>query len=117
MYNKRSIGKEYEDLAIVYLENNGYEILERNFYSKQGEIDIIARENEYLVFVEVKYRNNNKIGHSLEAITHSKKQRIIKTAKYYIYKKFYGKCPLARVDVVAIQDKEVLLVKDAFWIG
>ena len=50
------IGTAYEEQAVLFLEKEGYEILERNFHSYHGEIDIIAREDEYLVFVEVKYR-------------------------------------------------------------
>ena len=60
--NKRKIGGQYEDLAAAYLREQGYEILERNYRDRLGEIDVIAREAGYLVFVEVKYRKDQRSG-------------------------------------------------------
>ena len=74
-YNKRQIGTEKEKLAGAYLEQNGYEIIEYNFRCKQGEIDIVAKDGEYLVFCEVKYRSNIKKGTPFEAVDY-KKQRV-----------------------------------------
>ena len=54
--NRRETGSRYEKQAAVYLEQKGYEILEMNFRCRRGEIDLVARDGEYLVFVEVKYR-------------------------------------------------------------
>ena len=61
--NKRRTGTEYERRAGAYLEERGYEILEYNFRCRMGEIDIIARDGEYLVFCEVKYRLDARSGH------------------------------------------------------
>lgn len=116
MYNKRSIGNEYENKAVQYLKNNGYSIIERNFYSKQGEIDIIAKEGEYLVFVEVKYRSSMDKGHPVDAVNFLKKNRIIKTAKYYMYKKQISEYQAIRFDVIALLGDDVKLIKDAFWV-
>ena len=58
--NKRAAGADKEQLAARYLVDNGYTVLERNFRNKTGEIDIIAKKDNYIVFVEVKYRSNNK---------------------------------------------------------
>ena len=115
IYNKRSIGNEYEDRAVSYLENSGYVIVERNFYCKQGEVDIIAKDKEYLVFVEVKYRRDTKKGYPTEAVNYRKKQRIIKAAKYYLYKNGYDNQSV-RFDVISITGNEIELIKDAFWI-
>ena len=56
--NKREIGSGYEEMAAAYLIEQGYKIVVRNFSGRRGEIDIIARDGEYLVFVEVKYRRD-----------------------------------------------------------
>ena len=58
--NNRSVGAEYEKIAMSYLEKQGYEIIECNFFCSYGEIDVIAKDKEYLVFLEVKYRKNTK---------------------------------------------------------
>ena len=62
MYKRNFFGKIGEDLAVEYLRSKGYEILERNFLCKQGEIDIIALDKNYLVFIEIKARTSNKYG-------------------------------------------------------
>lgn len=116
MYNKRKIGNEYETKAIEFLKNNGYRIIDRNFYCKQGEIDIIAKNDNYLVFIEVKYRKDMDKGHPVEAIDYKKKNRIIKSAKYYMYKNNIIDGQGIRFDVVAILGENIELIKDAFWI-
>ena len=65
IFNKRTIGADKEQLAARYLDDNGYTVLERNFRNKTGEIDIIAKKDNYIVFVEVKYRSNNKYGYGI----------------------------------------------------
>ena len=66
--NKREVGAAYEEAAAVFLEKNGVRILERNFRCRQGEIDLIGRDGEYLVFFEVKYRKNADAGLPAEAV-------------------------------------------------
>ena len=61
--NKRQAGAEYEARAAEWLEQQGLCILERNFYCRQGEVDLVAEDGAYLVFVEVKYRRDNRAGH------------------------------------------------------
>ena len=60
--NRRETGSRYEKQAAVFLEQKGYEILEMNFRCRRGEIDLVARDGEYLVFVEVKYRADLRCG-------------------------------------------------------
>ena len=67
-FNRRAIGTEYETLACEYLTRHGYQILCRNFRCRQGEIDIIARDRDYLVFIEVKYRRDEHEGDPAEAV-------------------------------------------------
>lgn len=112
--NKRETGGCYEEMAAAYLEKEGYHILERNYYTRQGEIDIIARDSSYLVFIEVKYRNDSKKGDPSEAVTYQKQQKIIKSARYYLYKHNLSEdCP-CRFDVVSILKDQIQLIKNAF---
>lgn len=101
-------------MAEAYLRSQGYEILEKNFYSHFGEIDIIAREGRYLVFLEVKYRRNNGSGLALEAVSQRKRQRIFRTARYYLYKNGLTEETPCRFDVVAIQGGDIAVIKNAF---
>ena len=76
----RRMGAFWERQAAEYLEQKGYQILERNFCSYFGEIDIIARQGDYLVFVEVKYRREGSPVHALESIDSGKQRRKIRPA-------------------------------------
>lgn len=116
MLNKRQIGTNKEKIAAEYLKNNGYEILEHNFYASNGEIDIIARENDYLVFIEVKYRFNDKYGLGYEAVTKKKQMTIYKVAQFYMYKNKISFDSKVRFDVVSIDGKDVQILKNAFII-
>lgn len=114
--NKRKVGSEYEKKAVMYLLSNGYEIIEQNFFCRYGEIDIIARNEGYLVFVEVKYRKNDRFGMPQESVSLPKQKKIIGCARYYCYKnKTESDCPI-RFDVVAILGNDVQLIKNAFMI-
>lgn len=88
MYLKKQIGKIGEDISCKYLKENNYLIHKRNFRCKQGEIDIIAYDNnlKQLVFIEVKTRSNAKYGRPCEAVNYFKKNHIISVSKYYNYK-------------------------------
>ena len=67
--SRRAVGTHYEEEAARYLEQQGYQILERNFFSRYGEIDLIAKDEDTLVFVEVKYRSGASFGDPAEAVT------------------------------------------------
>ena len=112
-YNKRQIGTEKEKLAGAYLEKNGYKIIEYNFRCRQGEIDIIARDGEYLVFCEVKYRSDMSKGTPLEAVDYKKQRVISRCALFYIMKQRLGDVP-CRFDVVSITNQEIQVIKNAF---
>ena len=111
--NKRELGSAYERLAGTYLENQGYEILEYNVYSRSGEIDIVARDGAYIVFVEVKYRSDDKYGEPLEAVSFSKQRTISKCALSYLKKHRLWDVPV-RFDVIGILGNEITLIKNAF---
>jgi len=78
-------GQAGEDLASEVLVRNRYRILEKNYHSRFGEIDIIAEKNRIIHFIEVKYRKNQGFGLPQEFVTKSKINKILKTAKIYLY--------------------------------
>ncbi len=83
-------GNYGEDLACIFLKRNGYKIIDRNFRIQGGEIDIIARDKEYLVFVEVKTRWSHEYGLPSESMTPWKIKALLKTAKFYVNKIKWG---------------------------
>lgn len=108
------IGKKYETQAAEFLEKQGYLILERNFQCRQGEIDLIGKEGEYLCFIEVKYRKNSNYGTPLEVVTKAKQRKISKTALYYLAKEGYPEDTPCRFDVVGMTSDQTELVRNAF---
>ena len=112
--NKRQVGTQYESMAVQYLTEAGYHILERNFRCRTGEIDIIAKDGAYLVFVEVKYRASAACGSALEAVDYRKQQSILRVAQDYMVSHGYGTQTNCRFDVVAIQGTEITLIQNAF---
>ena len=110
MQNKK-LGNLGEEIAVNYLKEQGLKILETNFYCRQGEIDIIAKEKDEIVFVEVKTRTSKTFGNPVDAITSVKKLHIYKTARYYLYK-YHLKNVGIRFDVV-----EVLLEEGNFKVN
>ena len=112
--NRRETGTQYEERAAEYLIAQNYQILERNYRIRSGEIDIIARDVTVLVFIEVKYRKNDESGNPLEAVDIRKQRKIIKVARYYLYQKKYGDVP-CRFDVIGICGSHIEHIKDAFW--
>lgn len=116
--NKRKLGAEYEELAVNYLLNRGYVILERNYRCKFGEIDIIARQKTgndiFLIFIEVKYRKNLRKGNPFEAVNIQKQRIIKKVAEYYLLTKGYSFSENIRFDVVGITGNKIELIQNAF---
>lgn len=117
MFNKVETGIYGQNIAKKHLLDKGMSLLEANFRSRQGEIDLIMQDGEYVVFVEVKYRRNLKYGLPREAVGTSKQKKILKAANYYIYLKASEQN--YRFDVVEIlETKEgtyVNHIENAFW--
>lgn len=103
--NKRRFGIIGEKIAQNYLKNKGYEIIENNFYTKIGEIDIISKINNYIVFVEVKTRNNLEYGTPAMAVDLVKKRHIKNAAKIFLQINNLNNC-IVRFDVVEIIIKD-----------
>ena len=96
-----ALGKTGEDLACAELERRGYEIVERRYRLRAGEIDIVARDGPTLVFVEVKARESHEFGDAAEAVTPFKRRRLTQLAVAYMARHHLSNCP-CRFDVVAI---------------
>ncbi len=114
MENKRSIGNEKENLAALYFSQTGYDIVEKNFYSRFGEIDLIVKKEDTLVFAEVKYRKNESRGNPLEAVNVRKQKRICRAALYYLSRHHLSVDTPCRFDVVAITGDEITHIENAF---
>ncbi len=116
--NRRKIGMEQEERACQHLTERGVRIRERNFRCRQGEIDIIGCEKEYLVFFEVKYRRDDSRGNAAEAVGFRKQRKICRVSDYY--RMIHG-CPSdtpVRFDVIAMDGGRIEWIRDAFsYIG
>ena len=113
---KNIFGTKNEIIAANYLKLKNYQILEMNYKNKIGEVDIVAKDNNYLVFVEVKGRYSRKFGDPTEAVNFTKQQKIRSVAELYLIKnkKTNSNC---RFDVVAVLgegDAEIRHIIDAF---
>lgn len=107
--NKRQIGTRYEQYAADYLEKHGYQIIEKNYRNRYGEIDLIAYKepdkmspNGTVVYVEVKYRSSEACGSPLEAVDVRKQKKISKTAQWHYADFGYQKEMACRFDVIAV---------------
>jgi len=114
----KSFGNLGEDIAAGHLKEQGYKVLDRNFRSSQGEIDIVAEETDILVFVEVKNYSFRSFGMPLGAVRKSKRENMIHAARTYLHKKNI-KNRFCRFDVLSIYwessgNRKIELIKDAF---
>ncbi|WP_425449593.1 YraN family protein [Dethiothermospora halolimnae] len=116
--NKRVKGNIGEDIAIEYLEKNGYKIIDRNFSSRFGEIDIIARKDYIVAFIEVKTRSSIKYGNPYEFVDKNKQRKIGKTALYYIKinNLINTQFSFDIMEVFLKEQNKINHIKDAFWI-
>lgn len=105
MYQSHETGKIGEELAAKYLLEKNYKIIERNFSCKQGEIDIIALDKEYYVFVEVKTRTNEHYGKPKDAVDEKKKKHIYFSTQYYVKFKHIENEPI-RIDIIEVYKRK-----------
>ena len=113
MTNNRETGSRYEEKAREFLEEKGFTILEKNFRTRLGEIDLIGKEKEYLVFIEVKHRKNASCGLPEEAVNYKKQRTICRVSDVYRMKHRLGEVPM-RFDVVADLNGKMELFSNAF---
>ena len=107
-----------QQAAEDFLIQKGYAILQRNYRAATGEVDLIARDGAYFVFIEVKARNSAKYGLPREAVTSGKQKKIIRTAQHYLARYQLTDVDI-RFDVVEVvwRDGKVFIehLEDAFW--
>lgn len=120
--NREEVGKLGEELARKFLKKRGYRIRETNFHCRGGEIDIVAQQKDYLVFIEVRTKSSLEFGTPEESITQSKKEKLVASALAYI-NAHQNLPPLWRIDVVAIEvnqkgkAKRIELIQNAIQPG
>jgi putative endonuclease len=114
---KKELGRKGEDLALRFLKKRGYRIIEQNYVCKMGEMDLIAKEKDTLVFIEVKTRTSMDFGPPQLAVTSWKQRQLSKVALYFLKEKKIEDVK-ARFDVVAILltagGEEIELIRNAF---
>jgi putative endonuclease len=108
-------GADSEERAAAYLAERGLAIVSRNYRTRLGEIDLVAREGEVLVFVEVRMRAEGHFGGALESITPRKQRRIAAAAGLYLRQ--FARPPRCRFDVVAMEYGDIRWLKGAFEAG
>lgn len=112
--NTREQGAQKEEQVCACLLSKGVRICERNFRCRQGEIDIIGYDGEYLVFFEVKYRSSGSKGTAAEAVGYAKQKKICRVADYYRMVHHCMEDTPIRFDVVAVDGETINWVKNAF---
>lgn len=112
------IGKQVESLACEHLQQQGLQLVDRNFRSRQGELDLVMQEGATLVFVEVRYRRNARFGSGADSVTRTKQDKLVKTALYYLQHHPRYAHWQTRFDVVSVstsnQQPHFEWIKDAF---
>lgn len=108
--NKRVQGEYFENLALKFLEEKGFQLIEKNYYSHFGEIDLILKKDNLIIFVEVKERSNQKFGNGFEAISRKKLKKIFLSAKEFIVAKKLQNFNI-RFDAIAFDEND-----KCYWI-
>lgn len=112
-------GANWEKTAESFLRSHGLKLLQRNFSSRFGEIDLIMEDEKTIVFIEVKYRANNQHGSGADAVTFHKQGRISRTAAWFLAKNPHRAEQFCRFDVISIDhirtDQGISWIKDAFY--
>jgi len=109
------IGRAGEEFAAGFVESRGLEILERNYRTREGEIDIVARDNKVIVFIEVKTRLSDSCGLPIEAIDEKKQEKIKEIAELYLVNRDLSD-PEVRFDVFTIRFDNEMGKWTARWI-
>ncbi|MCC5944182.1 MAG: YraN family protein [Bernardetiaceae bacterium] len=116
--HSKAIGTYYENLALEYLLNKGYQLLERNYRYKRSEIDIIASKEDVLVFIEVKFRRSDAFGMPEESVSDAQAERILEAAEDFIENRLPSQDDI-RFDIIAILKRqnqiEIKHFEDAFY--
>lgn len=111
-------GSEAEDFACKYLQNQGLTLIERNFSSRRGELDLVMLETKQLVFIEVRYRKSNVYGSALESVNQKKINKLLTAAQFFLLKHTEYNQYAARFDVIglsgSLDNPQIDWIKNAF---
>ena len=109
-------GAQAEMTAEKFLLAQGLQLIGRNYYCRFGEVDLVMRDRNYLVFVEVRYRSSNRYGGALDSIEQRKQARLVRTARHYLAYQARDSNALCRFDVIAVSTAHfgIQWVKNAF---
>jgi putative endonuclease len=115
MTTSYEIGQISEKTASAYLQKQGLKLIEKNFRCAQGEIDLIMKDKNYLVFVEVRFRKHRDYGNSIETISHNKQIHLIRTAQYYLQQHSLMYKANCRFDVLGLnREEKITWIKNVF---
>lgn len=105
--NRKSLGRQGEEATERFLAKQGYKIIDRNFHTRWGELDIIAQDGDTVVFTEVKTRTESDFAQPEESVTITKQDHLRKAAELWLLENYQGELPACRFDVVSVTlDKE-----------
>lgn len=117
--NNRQAGARWEEIAESFLSGQGLKLLQRNFSSRLGEIDLIMEDDTTIVFVEVRFRKNSLHGSAAESVTLHKQNRISRTAAWYLAKNPHRAAQFCRFDVISVdpqkKDQGIDWIQNAFY--
>jgi putative endonuclease len=117
MAEHNELGKQGEEIAVSYLLKKGYIILDKNWRAGRNEIDIVAKEKDFVVIIEVKARSSGSFAEPEEAVTREKQQALVRAANSYIFRKNINF--EARFDIISIihnkNETRINHIKDAFY--
>ena len=120
MSSKQQTGQAAESQACDLLQKQGLQLIERNYHCRQGEIDLIMRDGNCTVFVEVRYRRNSSFGSAAESVDYRKQKKIISTASHYLQQHNKLARQPARFDVVSMSaqgnNTHIDWIQDAFQV-
>ena len=106
-------GKSSEQLALRWLQKQGLKLLHQNYHCKSGEIDLIMRDDEHVVFVEVRYRSHATFGSAAESVTPDKQRKLLRAAEHYLQRQ--SRTPACRFDIIGIDAQQrIQWIKNAF---
>ena len=106
--NRRADGARYEDIALAHLERAGLALIARNYTCRYGEIDLVMRDRDVVVFVEVRYRSAGRFGDGVDSITASKRTKLVRAAGAFLAEHPRLAAAACRFDVLAIGDASAI---------
>ena len=116
--NTRQTGELAEHHACLFLEKQGYQLVEKNFHCRYGEIDLVMKNDSHLVFIEVRYRKNIQFGTGADTVNYNKQSKLVKSARFYLQQHSKLENYAARFDVISMtgdSDKyEIDWIENAF---